>query len=322
MAPHMISSLELARLCGVSQGTVDRALHDRPGINQGTRVRILAMARQHGYVPNPAARELMGLSTSSMAAVIMPDVTVQIPFMMDLIAEIGRHLRPLDVRLSLWPTPDEDFPTAIEEIAARRPRALIMLLAPETLTVSAHVSGRLPVLALLLPNRSRDVVSLVADEHAIGSVATRHLLERGHRRIAHLAPSLLSWKIDERRAGYAAAMRAANCEPLMITGEIGAATVHQVRAAGCTAVFCYNDPSALAFISHAQLAGWAVPRDCSVIGVDHSPTIAALDPTLSSVAYPFAGIAAQVAAVLGGTRPPPLAPPEVAAGSTVAALER
>ena len=49
----MISSLELARICKVSQGTVDRALHDRPGVSLATKARILAAARRHGYRPHP-----------------------------------------------------------------------------------------------------------------------------------------------------------------------------------------------------------------------------------------------------------------------------
>ena len=52
----MISSTGLAKICGVSQGTVDRALHDRPGIGEKTRARILAAVRKHGYQPHPAAR--------------------------------------------------------------------------------------------------------------------------------------------------------------------------------------------------------------------------------------------------------------------------
>jgi len=66
----MISSLELAELCGVSQGTVDRALHGRGGIAESTRAKILEAARLHGYAPNPAARELMTGQSSVCGAVI------------------------------------------------------------------------------------------------------------------------------------------------------------------------------------------------------------------------------------------------------------
>ena len=65
MARRMISSLELARICGVSQGTVDRALHSRGRISDQTRRRILEAARKHGYTPNPAARELVNLRETS-----------------------------------------------------------------------------------------------------------------------------------------------------------------------------------------------------------------------------------------------------------------
>lgn len=67
----MISSLQLAKLCGVSQGTVDRALHNRGRVSEQTRARILEAARAQGYVPNPAARELM-TGRSTLVAAIAP----------------------------------------------------------------------------------------------------------------------------------------------------------------------------------------------------------------------------------------------------------
>ena len=57
-----ISMTQLARICGVSQGTVDRALHDRGGISQKTKEKILAVAREYEYVPHTA----VGNSKQSM----------------------------------------------------------------------------------------------------------------------------------------------------------------------------------------------------------------------------------------------------------------
>jgi DNA-binding LacI/PurR family transcriptional regulator len=66
----MISSLELAKICGVSQGTVDRALHNRPGISAATKRRVLAAARQHGYQPNPVAGELLRGRSRVVGAIV------------------------------------------------------------------------------------------------------------------------------------------------------------------------------------------------------------------------------------------------------------
>src|SRR5215475_13721671 len=62
----------IAELAKVSIGTVDRALHGRPGINEATRQRILLVARQVGYTPNLAARALSAAKTNTKVGVCVP----------------------------------------------------------------------------------------------------------------------------------------------------------------------------------------------------------------------------------------------------------
>jgi LacI family transcriptional regulator len=310
----MISSLALARLCGVSQGTVDRALHGRPGVSAATRDRILEAARKQGYLPNPAARELMGLAASPVIGVVLPEGGIHEPFFMDLVSAIGVKLRDQDLRLSLWPCRAEEFAAVATDIAARRLRALIMALAPEDMRLPSSVTRAIPVMALLLPNRSPGVISLIPDEEEIGRIATQHLIDLGHRRIVHLDFPAQHSVVKARAAGYRAAMRGAGLHPQVITEPDSGRLLARLRELGATAVFCHNDSQALALVRHLNQAGLSVPGDISVVGVDRSPTAAALDPTLTSVAYPYAGIATQVAAVLKKAVPAPLPTPRLERG--------
>jgi len=312
----MISSLELARLCGVSQGTVDRALHDRSGISTATRDRILTVARQHGYLPNPTARELMGRAASPMVGVVLPESGVQGTFFMDLIAAIGQRLRTDNLRLNLWPCLSEEYASVAADVAARRQRALVLMLPPEDLSLDPAISRAVPVVSLLLSNRSPGVISLIPDERDYGRVATQHLLDLGHRRIAHLLGPIDHHVSHDRAEGYRAAMIAAGAEPQVMANTVDDAVVARLRTAGITAVFCHHDPQAMALIRCAHRAGLAVPGDLSVIGVDLSPTAAALDATLTTVPYPYVGIAEQLAAVLAGRPLPPLPAPTVVVGRT------
>ena len=66
-----ITTTQLARICGVSQGTVDRALHNRQGINPETRKQILAVAREYDYVPNTRNS---GLENSMLIGVVLFDI--------------------------------------------------------------------------------------------------------------------------------------------------------------------------------------------------------------------------------------------------------
>jgi len=71
-----ISTAQLAKICGVSQGTVDRALNNRKGINPQTRERILAAAKEYGYRPNIHARSMAG-GRSSLIGVVVFDLDNQ-----------------------------------------------------------------------------------------------------------------------------------------------------------------------------------------------------------------------------------------------------
>src|ERR1700744_2609682 len=116
----MISSLELARRCGVSQGTVDRALHDRPGVSAKTREKILRVARQHGYRPHPGVRELLTGESRTVGALVP---VVNNIFFMDLFSELDQALKQKGLRLQLTPVEDQAaFLEALEDCAARRHR--------------------------------------------------------------------------------------------------------------------------------------------------------------------------------------------------------
>ena len=318
----MISSLALAKLCGVSQGTVDRALHDRPGISAATRARILAAARQHGYLPNPAVREMLGLAASTTVGAVVPAWSLRAPFFMELLSGIAERIAADGLRLSLH-LADADpagFAAACTEVAARRPRGLAVVLPPTGLELPASVVRSQKVISLLLPCATPGVINLLPDEQAIGAAATGHLLALGHRRIVHLpGPAPGHWATRERLLGYEQAMRAARLEPLVIRGAMEDDLVLPgLRSAAATAAFCHSDPMALALIRRLRASGLRVPEDLAVMGVDRSPLVAAFAPELASIAFPFAALAAQMAAALMDRPLPPLPAPEVVPGATAA----
>ena len=66
-----ITTTQLARICGVSQGTVDRALHNRVGISEETRKRILTVAREYDYRPSS---QVGGQENSMLIGVVLLDL--------------------------------------------------------------------------------------------------------------------------------------------------------------------------------------------------------------------------------------------------------
>ncbi|MDD2707059.1 MAG: LacI family DNA-binding transcriptional regulator [Verrucomicrobiae bacterium] len=301
----MISSLELARICGVSQGTVDRAIHHRTGIGEATRQRILKAAAAHGYSPNPAAREIM-TGKSRMVGALTP-VTNSV-FFMDLLQCIKESLAPqgLRVLLATVNTPEE-FQEMIGEFAARRMRAAIVVPPEEGMVISSHVTRDMKVVSLLSPLRGDSAVCFVApDEVATGKKAVQYLARKGHRRILHLTYWREAMAIRDRARGYEEGMVELGEAPVILrdlSRPILAKAIEKYRP---TALFCHNDPLALNVIRILGELDLRVPRDVSVMGVDNSPTFRFLYPDLTTMAYPRERIAVQVTAWISGNKKPRL----------------
>jgi DNA-binding LacI/PurR family transcriptional regulator len=284
----MISSLELARLCGVSQGTVDRALHDRPGVAVATRKRILSIAQEHGYVPNPAAREMMGLATSTLVGAVAPESSIEGIFFTSLFAHLSRRLRQAGLRLVItFGTDPHDQAAAANELTSRRVRALLLIHPVGALDLPSRRS--IPHLALIQPSSDPDIASLLPDEEATGRIAAEHLLARGHRRLIYCGGE--HGVSQARGAGFLATCHAAgaHCE----RGDGTDFAMHAIRS-GTTAVFCHNDPLATQLIAQLGTVDIRAGRDVAVVGVDG----AGLLPDLTTIVYPYAAIADAVIAWL------------------------
>lgn len=294
----MISSLELARECGISQGTVDRAIHNRPGVSAKTRQRVLRIARRHGYRPHPAARELL-TGRSNMVGAILP--TVNNIFFMDLFNEIGRALAVQNLRLHLTPVENRTaFLEVLEEFAARRCRFVLAIPPEDNIPIPQNLAASVSLLTLLSPCRGKGLHFLCPDEEQVGRDAVRYLYQKGHRRILHITSS---------RRAYAIATRTRGCRmtctelglPLQVIVDIDAEKFDRALKRGRpTAIFCHNDWLALQVLLLLSKKGVRVPGDVSILGVDNSPTLIALQPTLTTMAYPMAATVNAVLKLLAG----------------------
>ena len=158
----------------------------------------------------------------------------------------------------------------------------------------------------------------MADDHAIGCLATRHLLALGHRRIVHYTydayPDRRNPGRDrdarDRHAGYARAMREAGLKPGVVTfptaryfpldagyspgAREGASRVVR-HPARFTAAVCFNDYIALGLLRGLRQTGVRVPGDFSIVGYDDIDLARASDPPLTTLAPPLRQIGAEAA---------------------------
>jgi LacI family transcriptional regulator len=152
---------------------------------------------------------------------------------------------------------------------------------------------------VVLANATSDdpaVASMAPDEREIARTAVRHLLDRGHRRIAFAQTREATLASEGREAGFREELRTAGIEPdegLVVGSSSDAAGGRECgarlldRPDRPTAVFCFNDQVAMGVYQAAAAHGLSVPRDLSVVGVDDlSPVAEALWPSLTTVALP------------------------------------
>lgn len=296
----MISSLELAKLCGVSQGTVDRALHNRTGISGKTKQKILEMAGKHGYQPHPAARELL-TGKSLVVGAVIPHINSI--FYMDLLAGIKKKISESGFKLliSQYDSKDELL-NLLSDFSARRFCGVIIIPPVWTPAIPGNMSSNIKIISLLSPVSGKNTCFISPDEEQTGGDAVDFLTAGGRRRIAHFTyrhPEY--YAVRMRTEGYSKAMLKHKLEPLVIFND-DSDFIDIVRRQKIDAIFCHNDWLAMNALQQLRNAGIKVPEQISILGVDNSPTFNSLFPELTTMDYPREWVAAETLKILTGKR--------------------
>jgi LacI family transcriptional regulator len=290
MSEH-ITIQDIARHAGVSVSTVSRVLNKTVPVARAKRLAVLAAVEALGYRPNVVAQELARGHTRAIG--VLPQ-GISNPFYSRLLRGVEQGLRGTSY-YPLFASGEEpdDEAQAFDMLLSHRVEALILMggrpIADDRLLV---LSSRLPIVAI-----GRTVAGLesrcvrVGNEEG-GYKATRHLLDLGHRRIAHIVG--LPWHPDAiaRRAGYERALTEAGIavdRALMVEGDfeepsgVSAAEALLATRRRFTAIFAGNDQMAMGAILALFRHGLQVPRDVSVIGFDDQPSAAYTWPPLTTI---------------------------------------
>lgn len=272
----MASITDVARVAGVTAGVVSRLLNDDPAlrIRPETRERVLAAARELEYTPNHAARALrrarVGVLGLAVHDISNPVYGAVIEGAQTTASERGHVLLLADV-MELA-RDNEAFARVIRSGAIDG--LLLMRAGNERDRMVARISSaRVPT--VLINDRSRTLGSVALDDRAAARLATSHLLELGHRRVALL-------RLDGRFARSADRVRgwkdACVAHGLETPAEYVVGGGHTAAAGGVgmrallelerrpTAVVASSVLSAMGAVAAIRAAGLEVPRDISVVG--------------------------------------------------------
>ena len=294
------TSFDIAYLAGVSQSTVSRALRDSPAVNQETKDKIFAIAKQLNYKVDKNASNLRKQCSGTLALLLFEDPTVddsQInPFFLSMLGSITRACtkRGHDLLISFqqlsndWHADYEDSKKADGIILLGYgdyidyEEKLQQLLAQQTHFVcwGAQVEGH-PEFTIRSNNREG------------GRQAATHLWELGYRSFAFIGiASDHAPEFFERYQGYLDVLAEHGIAPQDVpqfdaisTEQAGYSATQQLFTAGHRprAIFTASDLIAIGVIRAVQAAGLRVPEDVAVVGFDDIPMASFCTPPLTTI---------------------------------------
>lgn len=288
---------DLARLLKLSPSTVSRALRDHPDISSKTKERVLASAAKTNYQPNLIAQSLQNRRSNNIG-VIVPEF--RNTFFSTVISGIEEIAYEAGYTIMVCQSGDtyEREVLNTRALAANRVAGMLVSISEETADFSHLETVMGQGISLVLFDRAVEEIQasrVVVDDFQGAYTAVSHLIERGYRRIAHLAGSETLYVGRQRREGYEAALRD-HSRPVrpeyIITGgcheEDGrwGARILMASAEPPDAIFAMNDPVALGAFLHLQEHGVLIGEEVGLVGFSNNPNTRLVRPSLTTVNQP------------------------------------
>jgi len=286
---------EVAKLAGVSLGTVSNVLNQPERVAESTRRRVLDAIAKLGYVRNDSARQLRAGSSRQIAIVVLD---VANPFFTDVVRGAETEAENRGVMMVVCNS-GEDAGRERRHLGLleeQRIRGVLITPVDDTRTsrLEQLIKRGVPVVLVDRGSGWRNRCSVAVDDVLGGRLAGEHLVDIGHRRIAFVGGPMTIPQVADRYRGVALAMDGAAHLTTISTPSLTAASGRTAvgELAGLpnahrpTAVFCANDLLALGVLQEATRRGLRVPEDIAIVGYDDIDFAAAAAVPLSSVRQP------------------------------------
>lgn len=290
----MANMKDIARIAGVSLGTVSHVLNDSAGVRESRRRRVLDAVQATGYQPSQLARGLRRDRTN-MIGMIIPDITN--PFFPSVVRGAEDVAFSNGYRLILCNTDNDHSKELVHlnELRTYLPAGLIVIpsnfsdLSKQAESYRREGTG-VVCIDRLPKNWSGDSVIVNNEEGAYN--ATRYLIQMGHTKLAAIAGPLHLTNAQERLGGFKRAMREAK---LYLAPEYVQETTFDKQGGHSktqillrliprpTAIFAGNDMIALGALLAIREAGLRCPEDVSLMGFDDLDLAETTNPSLSSI---------------------------------------
>ncbi len=324
MSTKPVDIKELARLSGVSVGTVSRALNGYPDVREATRERVMRLAEELDYAPAAAARQLKTRKSHVVGVFLetgedRPDL--QHPFFHEVLVGLKRHLGASGYDLLLFASERSGGGYGSHSILKRcRHRGVdgvvLMGITGDGAAMEELTRSALPCISVDVERTGRRTAWVSSDSVDGMRLAVEHLAAEGHTRIATIAGPTTTTPGRERLDGFRRAMSHAGLaldEVLVVHGDfyfdsgVRAATELLQLPAPPTAIVAASDMMAMGAMRAARSLGRAVPGELALVGFDDIAAAGMAVPGLTTIRQDKAGLgeaaAKAVLARIDGTDP-------------------
>lgn len=291
-----ITMKDIAKIAGVSTNTVSRALNNKPEIDKETKRRIIEIANKLNYTPNSIAASLASNKTRTIGLVI-PDISD--PFFAQQTRGVEDTVRAKGFSVIIINTdenPEAEL-KAVNTFRGIRVAGIILTsVFPDTQHLKLLQDQKIPFVLLNRWSPAIETDYVINDNVAGAYAATKHLIKKGHTRIAFITGIPKITSVQERLKGYRQAFQEANLpilEELIVHSESLDPQAGKVYARQLlslqprpTAILAYCDQLALGVYTAVKESKLSIPEDIALVGYDDIPFSAFFEVPLTTVAQP------------------------------------
>lgn len=289
-----VTLAQVAEEAGVSLSTISKVLNGRPDVSQATRSKVEALLAEHGYLRRKSS------PTTATGLIELVFHELESAWSMEIIrgVEDVASAHGLSVVLTESGSRHAPDPEWIEGVLRRRPLGVVLVFSDLPTEYREMLRSRAIPFVIIDPagDPSPEVPSVGSANWSGGLMATRHLIELGHRRIAAITGPDDMMCSHARIDGFRSAMNSAGLaiEPDWIRfGDFHTAGGHEHGLALLTgderptAIFAGSDLQALGVLEAVRELGMRVPEDLSLVGYDDIPLAKWVSPRLTTIRQPL-----------------------------------
>ncbi|WP_145150767.1 LacI family DNA-binding transcriptional regulator [Pseudomonas oryzihabitans] len=301
----MATIKDVAARAGISYTTVSHVVNNSRPVSPSVREKVEAAIAELGYVPSGVARSLRSRATGTFGVLVPNAVN---PYFAELARGIEDHCERQGYSVILCNSDDDADKQLryLRVLKERRIDGLVVATVDGDPRFARALAGlRIPLVLADRPLDGVQAAHICIDHHQGGLLATRHLLELGHRRIACIGGPADSPVASERITGYQEALAEAGIAPGTIqrcpfTAAAGHAAARELlaRTERPTAIFAGNDTIALGVLRAAAERGLSVPGQLSVVGFDDIELSRYLYPALTTIGQSIRDLGERAAQLL------------------------